>query len=70
LYDRPLAYHRVTFFAHTIFSDFAVYFGWCAAVCRYFLRRLKKVKSAVGEIMEVKEIAEKRPGTIKNYGIA
>lgn len=36
----------------------------------YFLRRLKKIKSAVGEIMEIAQIAEKRPGTIKNYGIA
>eukprot|EP00729_Bicosta_minor_P007572 gene7572-26388_t len=36
----------------------------------YFLRRLKKIKSAVGEIMAVQEVSEKRPGTIKNFGIA
>jgi len=36
----------------------------------YFLRRLKKIKSANGEIMSVNSIFEKRPGTVKNYGIA
>merc|ERR1711935_5151 len=36
----------------------------------YFLRRLKKIKSAVGEIMSVAQVSEKRPDTIKNYGIA
>ena len=36
----------------------------------YFLRRLKKIKSAVGEVMDVHVVNEKRPGTIKNYGIS
>ena len=37
---------------------------------RYFLRALKKIKSAVGEIMAVHQVSEKSPGSIKNYGIA
>jgi len=36
----------------------------------YFLRALKKIKSAVGEIMAVHQVSEKSPGSIKNYGIA
>merc|ERR550514_1997527 len=36
----------------------------------YFLRRLKKVKSANGEIISASTVSEKRPGLIKNYAIA
>lgn len=36
---------------------------------RYFLRKLRKVKKANGQILAVNEIFEKRPTTIKNYGI-
>jgi large subunit ribosomal protein L18Ae len=36
----------------------------------YFLRMLKKIKIAVGEIINVKTISETSPGTIKNFGIA
>merc|ERR1719198_1026959 len=36
----------------------------------YFLRALKKIKFAVGEIMAVHEVSEKSPGSVKNYGIA
>merc|ERR1712178_595820 len=36
----------------------------------YFLKRLKRVKKTNGEIINVRTISEKRPGTIKNYGIS
>ncbi|PHH55261.1 60S ribosomal protein L20-A [Ceratocystis fimbriata CBS 114723] len=35
----------------------------------YFLRGLKKVKKATGEIVSVKEISEKHPEKVKNFGI-
>ncbi|KAH0422162.1 hypothetical protein CcaCcLH18_12991 [Colletotrichum camelliae] len=35
----------------------------------YFLRGLKKVKKATGEIVSVKEIQEKHPLKVKNFGI-
>jgi large subunit ribosomal protein L18Ae len=38
--------------------------------CRYFLKRLKRVKKANGEIISITVISEKRPKAIKNYGIA
>eukprot|EP00871_Galdieria_phlegrea_P000171 jgi/Galph1/1154/GphlegSOOS_G5838.1 len=35
----------------------------------YFIRKLKKVKKSSGEILDVSEIFEKKPGQIKNFGI-
>ncbi|KAI9247841.1 60S ribosomal protein L18ae [Sporodiniella umbellata] len=35
----------------------------------YFLKKLRKVKKAAGEIISVNEIHEKRPEQIKNFGI-
>ncbi|CAO3621784.1 unnamed protein product [Cunninghamella blakesleeana] len=35
----------------------------------YFLKKLRKVKKAAGEIVSVNEIHEKRPEQIKNFGI-
>ncbi|PVU84779.1 hypothetical protein BB560_007264 [Smittium megazygosporum] len=35
----------------------------------YFLTKLKKIKKSAGEIVSVNEIIEKKPLTIKNYGI-
>uniref|UniRef100_A0A8R1TVP5 60S ribosomal protein L18a n=1 Tax=Onchocerca volvulus TaxID=6282 RepID=A0A8R1TVP5_ONCVO len=35
----------------------------------YFTSMLRRVKKANGEILECKEVFEKRPGHIKNYGI-
>ncbi|SPO02125.1 probable 60S large subunit ribosomal protein [Cephalotrichum gorgonifer] len=35
----------------------------------YFLRGLKKVKKATGEIVSVKEISEKHPQKVKNFGV-
>lgn len=35
----------------------------------YFLRGLKKVKKATGEIVSVKEVHEKHPQKVKNFGI-
>ncbi|KAG9302285.1 hypothetical protein G9A89_008776 [Geosiphon pyriformis] len=35
----------------------------------YFLKKLKKVKKAAGELVSINEIFEKRPLQIKNYGI-
>lgn len=35
----------------------------------YFLRKLKKIKRANGEIVSVNEVQEKRPLKIKNFGI-
>lgn len=35
----------------------------------YFLRGLRKVKKATGEIVSVKAIAEKHPQKVKNFGI-
>ncbi|GJD02807.1 60S ribosomal protein L20 [Colletotrichum higginsianum] len=35
----------------------------------YFLRGLKKVKKATGEIVSVKEIHEKHPLKVKNFGV-
>ncbi|KAJ2955443.1 hypothetical protein NQZ79_g8567 [Umbelopsis isabellina] len=35
----------------------------------YFLKKLRKVKKAAGEIVSVNQIHEKRPEQIKNYGI-
>ncbi|CAG8502686.1 5801_t:CDS:2 [Diversispora eburnea] len=35
----------------------------------YFLKKLKKVKKAAGEIVSINEIFEKRPLQIKSYGI-
>ncbi|KAL1921218.1 60S ribosomal protein eL20 [Calcarisporiella thermophila] len=35
----------------------------------YFLRKLRKVKKAAGEIVSVNEIFEKRPDTVKNFGV-
>ena len=35
----------------------------------YYMSLLKKVKRANGEIVEVHEIFEKNPNTIKNYGM-
>ena len=36
---------------------------------RYFLKRLKRVKKANGEIVSISTISEKRPTRIKNFGI-
>ncbi|CAG8473911.1 7023_t:CDS:2 [Ambispora gerdemannii] len=35
----------------------------------YFLKKLKKVKKAAGELVSINEIFEKKPLQIKNYGI-
>jgi len=35
----------------------------------YYLNRLKKVKKAVGEIVSCQKIYEKKPTTVKNFGI-
>ncbi|KAF5277433.1 hypothetical protein FQA39_LY06246 [Lamprigera yunnana] len=35
----------------------------------YFLRQLKKFKKSTGEIVNIKQIREKNPAKIKNYGI-
>ncbi|CAO3630741.1 unnamed protein product [Cunninghamella echinulata] len=35
----------------------------------YFIKKLRKVKKAAGEIVFVNEIQEKRPEQIKNFGI-
>ncbi|KAI9246702.1 60S ribosomal protein L18ae [Phascolomyces articulosus] len=35
----------------------------------YFLKKLRKVKKAAGEIVSINEIYEKRPEQIKNFGI-
>ncbi|RWS28288.1 60S ribosomal protein L18a-like isoform X1 [Leptotrombidium deliense] len=36
----------------------------------YFLKRLKKVKKTVGEIVQIKQVAEKNPNAkVKNYGV-
>nr|GMC66528.1 60S ribosomal protein L18a [Ipomoea batatas] len=35
----------------------------------YFLRKLKKVKKANGQVLAINEIFEKNPTTIKNFGI-
>ena len=35
----------------------------------YFLRKLKRVKKANGEILAVDEIMEKDPTTVKNFGV-
>ncbi|MCP6199073.1 hypothetical protein NL445_28995, partial [Klebsiella pneumoniae] len=35
----------------------------------YFLRQLKKFKKTTGEIVSIKEIPEKSPIKIKNFGI-
>ncbi|KAK8142988.1 60S ribosomal protein L20 [Beauveria asiatica] len=35
----------------------------------YFLRGLRKVKKATGEIVSVKAIAEKHPQKVKNFGV-
>ncbi|KAG8897888.1 60S ribosomal protein L20 [Tulasnella sp. 403] len=35
----------------------------------YFLRQLKKAKAATGEIVAVNTINEKRPLTVKNFGV-
>jgi large subunit ribosomal protein L18Ae len=36
----------------------------------YFLRRLKKVKKAAGEVVEIREVREKNPNLkVKNFGV-
>eukprot|EP00887_Chlorella_sp_A99_P001857 scaffold19.g1857.t1 len=35
----------------------------------YFLRKLRKVKKANGQILAINEIFERHPTTVKNYGI-
>lgn len=35
----------------------------------YYMRQLKKVKRAVGEIIAVNEIFERKPTTVKNFGV-
>merc|ERR1712127_284498 len=35
----------------------------------YFLSQINKVKKATGEVVAVNEVFEKKPNTIKNYGI-
>eukprot|EP00912_Choanoflagellata_sp_UC4_P001188 UC4_evm1s744 len=35
----------------------------------YFLAKLKKVKRANGEVLRVDEVFEKKPTSIKNFGI-
>ncbi|OAD71663.1 hypothetical protein PHYBLDRAFT_134658 [Phycomyces blakesleeanus NRRL 1555(-)] len=35
----------------------------------YFLKKLRKVKKAAGEIVSINQISEKRPEQIKNFGI-
>lgn len=35
----------------------------------YYLRKLKKIKKANGEIVGVHEVFEKKPGYVKNFGI-
>jgi hypothetical protein len=36
---------------------------------RYFLRKLRRVKKANGQVIAVNEIFEKRPTVVDNYGI-
>jgi large subunit ribosomal protein L18Ae len=36
---------------------------------RYFLHQLHKLKKTTGEILSCKEIFEKNPNTVKNYGL-
>ena len=36
----------------------------------YFIKRLKRVKKTNGELISIKTISERRPGTIKNYAVA
>ena len=35
----------------------------------YFLKRLKKIKKSNGEVVDIKEVREKRLDRVKNYGI-
>ena len=35
----------------------------------YFLKKLKKVKRAVGEIVSINEVFEKKPTQVKNFGV-
>merc|ERR1712031_111906 len=35
----------------------------------YFIRRIVKMKKASGEILSVREIFEKKPAKVSNYGI-
>merc|ERR1712048_55012 len=35
----------------------------------YFIKRIKRVKKANGQIIAVNEIFEKDPTTVKNYGV-
>lgn len=39
------------------------------ALSRYFLRKLRRVKKANGQIIAVNEIFERNPTTVKNFGI-
>ncbi|KAK7459947.1 ribosomal L18ae protein family [Colletotrichum acutatum] len=55
------ALYRMTIFAPNVTVAKSRY--W------YFLRGLKKVKKATGEIVSVKEIQEKHPLKVKNFGV-
>ncbi|KAK1980805.1 ribosomal L18ae/LX protein domain-containing protein [Colletotrichum cereale] len=55
------ALYRMTIFAPNVTVAKSRY--W------YFLRGLKKVKKATGEIVSVKEIHEKHPLKVKNFGV-
>uniref|UniRef100_A0A8R1HKY6 60S ribosomal protein L18a n=1 Tax=Caenorhabditis japonica TaxID=281687 RepID=A0A8R1HKY6_CAEJA len=35
----------------------------------YFVSMLRRVKKANGEILSIKQVFEKNPGTVKNYGV-
>ncbi|KAI0223626.1 60S ribosomal protein L20B [Massospora cicadina] len=35
----------------------------------YFLKKVSKVKKASGEIVSIKQVHEKKPFVVKNYGI-
>ncbi|KAJ9511951.1 hypothetical protein QJQ45_004460 [Haematococcus lacustris] len=43
--------------------------GGPSAVSRYFLRKLRRVKKANGQVLAINEIFERKPTTVKNFGI-
>ena len=58
--DPPL--YRLTIFA----PDYVV----AKSRFWYFIKRLKRIKKTVGEIVDVKEVQEKNPASsVKNYGV-
>ncbi|KAG6504703.1 hypothetical protein ZIOFF_033498 [Zingiber officinale] len=44
---------------------YSIFYGYC----RYFLRKLKKIKKSNGQVLAINEIFERKPTKIKNYGI-